>query len=134
MRTNLEILLSDWGRRQDIRRDKALGYPTSSAFTKERVNYDGYGYSGPEACTADGDMARIDDAINHLHPDMRVVITAQYTWSGPVKKKADRLRISNRDYYYHLDAAHKHLATVMGGSFATGYEPKLCAHIAALCA
>jgi hypothetical protein len=134
MRTNLELLLSDWGRRQDIRRDKALGYPTAAAFSKERVDHDGWGYSGPEACAADGDMLRVDGAINSLHPDMRVIITAHYVWAGPVKKKADMLHMSNRDYYYALEAAHKHLAHNMGGVYAKGYEPKLCAHVAALCA
>lgn len=134
MRTNLEILLSDWGRRQDISRDGALGYPKASAFTKERVNYDGYGYSGPESCAADGDMVKVDESISHLHPDMRVIIIAHYVLAGPVKKKAADLRMSNRDYYYALDSAHKHLSHNMGGIYATGYEPKLCAHVAALCA
>lgn len=134
MRTNLEILLSEWGHRQDIRRDRALGYPTAAAFSKERVDHDGWGYSGPEACAADGDMLRIDDAINHLHPDMRVVITAHYVWNGPVKTKAAKLHMSNRDYYYALEAAHKHLSHSMGGKYETGYEPKLCAHVESVCA
>jgi hypothetical protein len=135
MRTNLEILLSDWGRRQDIRRDKALGYPTSSAFTKERVDHNdyGWGYTGPEACAADGDMARIDDAINHLHPDMRVVITAHYVWAGPVKTKADRLHVEKRVYYFTLEHAHKQLSQHMGGVYTTGYEPKLCTHLEQAC-
>jgi hypothetical protein len=41
MRTNLELLLSDWGHRQDIRKDRALGYPSASAFSKERVDQGG---------------------------------------------------------------------------------------------
>lgn len=125
MRTNLEILLSEWGHRQDIRRDRALGYPTAAAFSKERVDHDGWGYSGPEACAADGDMLRIDDAINHLHPDMRVVITAHYTWAGPVKTKHDKLRLSRAAYYFRLEAAHMQLSHLMGGAYATGYEPIL---------
>lgn len=135
MRTNLEILLSEWGRRQDIRRDKALGYPTASAFSKERVDQGGYGwgYTGPEACAADGDMVRIDDAINHLHPDMRVVITAHYVWAGPVKTKADRLRVEKRIYYFTLEHAHKQLSQAMGGVYTTGYEPKLCTHLEQVC-
>lgn len=132
MRTNLEILLSDWGRRQDIRRDGALGYPKSSAFTKERVNYDGYGYSGPESCAADGDMAKVDECINHLHPDMRVIITAHYVWAGPVKRKVDMLRTTRTAYYETLEYAHKQLSHSMGGNYATGYETKLSGHLAEL--
>ncbi|MDF8361926.1 hypothetical protein [Achromobacter anxifer] len=134
MRTNLEILLSDWGRRQDIRKDRALGYPTSAAFSKERVDQGGYGwgYTGPEACAADGDMLRIDDAINNLHPDMRVVITAHYVWAGPVKRKVDMLRTTRTAYYETLEYAHKQLSHTMGGSFATGYETKLSGHLAEL--
>lgn len=124
MRTNLEILLGEWGRAQDIRRDKALGYPTAAAFSKERVDHDGWGYSGPEVCAADGDMLRIDDAINHLHPDMRVVITAHYVWSGPVKRKADLLKIARTAYYETLEYAHKQLSHSMGGRYETGYEPR----------
>jgi DNA-directed RNA polymerase specialized sigma24 family protein len=132
MRTNLEILLSEWGRAQDIRRDKALGYPTAAAFSKERVDHDGWGYSGPEVCAADGDMLRIDDAINHLHPDMRVVITAHYVWAGPVKRKADLLKMARTAYYETLEYAHKQLSHSMGGTYATGYETKLSGHLAEL--
>lgn len=125
MRTNLEILLSDWGRANAIRKAGALGYPTSAAFSKERVQHDGWGYSGPEACAMDGEIARVDQAIDNLHPDMRVVITAHYTWAGPVKTKHDKLRLSRAAYYFRLEAAHMQLSHLMGGAYATGYEPIL---------
>lgn len=132
MRTNLEILLSEWGHRQDIRKDRALGYPTAAAFSKERVDHDGWGYSGPETCAMDGDMAKVDTAINLLHIDMRIIIVAHYVWPGPVKRKVDMLRTTRTAYYETLEYAHKQLSHTMGGSYATGYETKLSGHLAEL--
>lgn len=125
MRTNLELLLSDWGRRQDIERDRALGYPSQAAFAKERVDHDAYGYSGPEALLPDADILRLDKAINSLHPDGRVIIVYHYVVSGPVKAKHDKLGLSRAAYYFRLEAAHLQLSHSLGGRYATGYEPIL---------
>ena len=81
----------------------------------------------------DGDMAKIDEAINLLHADMRTVIIAHYVWPGLVKTKADRLRVEKRVYYFTLEHAHKQLSQAMGGVYTTGYEPKLCTHLEQVC-
>ncbi len=129
MRTNLEILLAEWGRRQDITKDGGLGFPSRSAFAREKVDYDGYGYSRPEACLPDPDLSRLDSAIDGLHPDGRVIIAFHYARPGPVKKKHEKLNLSRAAYYFRLEAAHLQLSHAMGGHYATGYEPILSRHV-----
>ena len=126
-RTNLEILLSEWGELKARENRPGLGYPAESTFAQMRV--DGQRRADPEVFLADDDIRRLDVAIGELHPDMRAVITAHYIWPGPVKVKADRLGVSPRTYYSNLEFAEKTLAYRMGGRYEVGYETKLCAHV-----
>lgn len=133
MKTNLEILLGEWGRWQAGMNRTGLGYPSTSAFTQERVQSSA-NRDNLYVLMADDDMRRVDCAIAKLYPDMRSVIIAHYVGTGPVKVKAHRLGISIRVYYSTLEFAEKQLAHAMSGHYATGYEPKVCAHIAEMCA
>lgn len=132
MKTNLEILLSEWGEWQAGMNRSGLGLPSQSAFARMRVDHDRAATS-PDVKLVDDDMRRVDAAINDLHADMRVVMVAHYVWGGPVKTKADRLKLQPRVYYFALEHGHKQLSHVLGGIYATGYEPKLCTHMDALC-
>jgi len=130
-RTNLEILLSEWGELKARENRPGLGYPAESTFAQMRV--DGQRRADPDVFLADDDIRRLDVAIGELHPDMRVVVTAHYIWAGPVKTKAWRLGIQPRVYYFHVEFAHKELANKLGGIYLRGYEGKLCTHVESEC-
>lgn len=119
-RTNLEILLSEWGELKARENRPGLGYPAESTFAQMRV--DGQRRADPDVFLADDDIRRLDVAIGELHPDMRAVITAHYVWAGLDKQKIERLQISRTGYYDHLKYAHRQLAFAMGGRYMCGYE------------
>lgn len=127
-RTNLEILLSEWGHWQVAQAAIGLGFPKESPFAQMRV--DGQRRSDPEVFLADDDIRRLDVAIGELHPDMRAVITAHYIWTGPVKAKTERLNLSRTVYYRYYEFAHKQLAHAVGGKYMRGYETILSPHVA----
>lgn len=127
-RTNLEILLSEWGALRARENRPGLGYPSESTFSQMRV--DGQRRSDPEVFLADDDIRRLDVAIGELHPDMRAVITAHYIWAGPVKAKTERLNLSRTVYYRYYEFAHKQLAHALGGKYMRGYETILSPHVA----
>ncbi|WP_233236334.1 hypothetical protein [Bordetella sp. LUAb4] len=130
MRTNLENLLSEWGGWKAGHNRTGLGYPRASAFTRMRV--DGGHWHQPAVGLADDDLRRVDDAIEALHPDARVVLAAHYIWPGLVKNKADRLQLSRSSYYFRIESAHQQLSHAMGGIYARGYEPILSRHVEAM--
>lgn len=132
MKTNLEILLSEWGRWQAGMNRTGLGYPSETSFSKMRVDCDRHASVG--ALLVDDDLRRIDMSISRLHPDVRVVVVAHYVWAGVVKVKAHRLRLAPRQYYLELEHAHKQLSHDLGGRYSDGFETKLCAHLDSLCA
>lgn len=132
MKSQIEILLGEWGRWKRGENRTGLGYPACSAFQRERVD----GGRGVEVMVAlvDDDLRRVAEEVETLHPDYRAILTAHYVAPGPVKTKADRLSTSVRVYYSMLEHAHRVLSHAMGGRYKAGYEPKLCAHVAAVCA
>lgn len=128
MKTNLEILLGEWGRWQAGMNSSGLGLPSETSFSKMRVDCDRH--RGVNVLLVDDDMRELDAAIQRLHPDVRVVITAHYVWPGAVKTKLDRLFLSRAMYYFKLDFAHQQLSHNMGGAFTCGYEPATVAAVA----
>jgi len=122
-RTNLEILLSEWGELKARENRPGLGYPAESAFARMRV--DGPRCADPEVWLADDDIRRLDAAIGKLHPDLRIVVTAHYVWPGVDKQRYDRLRMSKTSYYDHLKFAQRQLAFALGGRYMQGYETTL---------
>lgn len=125
MRTNLEILLGDWGRWKAIQDDAGLGYPSEAAFSKMRVDCNVH--QGSSVSMVDPDLRKVDGAINRLHPQYRAVVAIHYKMQAPVKVKHDALGIARRTYYDYLDFCHKQLSHEMGGIYATGHETKLSA-------
>lgn len=132
MKTNIEIILGEWGTWKRGENRHALGYPDAASFTEEYV--DGKRRSDPTAFMVDDDLRRLDRHIQHIHADYRSILIAHYVGTGPVKVKADKLSTSVRVYYTVLEHAHRMLAHLMGGRYATGFEPKLCAHLDQVCA
>lgn len=122
-RTNLEILLSDWGHWQVAQAAIGLGFPKEAPFSQMRV--DGQRRSDPEVFLADDDIRRLDVAIGELHPDMRVVVTAHYVWPGLDKQRYGRLGMSRSNYYHHLQFSHLQLAFALKGKYMRGYETEL---------
>lgn len=114
-KSNIEILLGEWGAWKRGENRSALGYPRQSAFQNMRV--DGQRRSDPYALLVDDDLQRVDRNINALFPEARRVITAHYVWPGPVKVKLDRLAISRTGYYDMLDCGHKQLSHWMGEGY-----------------
>lgn len=128
MKTNLEILLGEWGSLQAGQNRTGLGLPSSSAFTHERIDQ-----SQREeiyVLMADDDIRRVDELIQQMHPDMRIILIAHYVWSGPLKCKVPRLALSKSLFYFKLDCAHQHLSHTLGGRYEYGYEPILSRHLA----
>lgn len=131
-RTNIEILLGDWGGWRVGENRGGLGYPSRSAFQAMRV--DGQRHADPDVPMVDDDMRRLDALINAMHPDYKAVLTLQYISPGLVKTKAGRLRVSIRSYYTTLEHAHRMLAHSMGGRYMMGWQTKVCAHLDLTCA
>ena len=120
-KSNIEVLLGEWGAWKRGENRRALGYPSHTSIHNLAV--DGQRGVEPDVLLVDDDLRRLDVAINKLHPDMRVVITAHYIWAEPVKVKIDKLSISRSVYYRHYEFAHKQLAQSLGGRYMAGYEP-----------
>lgn len=115
-KSNIEILLGEWGAWKRGENRSALGYPDQAAFQRMRV--DGQRGADPDVLLVDDDLSRLDNQISALFPEARRVITAHYVWPGPVKAKLDRLAISRTGYYDMLDGAHKQLSHWMGEGYA----------------
>lgn len=132
MKSNIEILLGEWGAWKRGENRSSLGYPDQAAFQRMRV--DGQRRSDPHALLVDDDLMRADQFIGCMHGDYKAVLTVHYVASGPVKTKAHRLKTSTRIYYTILEHAHRSLAHSMGGKYNNDFTPKLCAHVDSLCA
>jgi len=132
VKSNIEILLGEWGAWRRRENKNPLGYPDQSAFVRMRV--DGQRQSDPYALLVDDDLRTADDLIKAMHPDYTLILATHYIKSGPVKTKAHGLRISVRAYYVNLEHAHRTLAHQMGGKYESGFEPKLCTHVDLVCA
>lgn len=129
MRTNLEIILGEWGRWQVAQGDVRLDYPSEAAHIRVRV--DGPGRRR-DPLAAEEDVRRIDGAILRLHPQYRSVMLAHYKWPGPVKIKLDRLGLSRTGYFDTLKFCHMQLAHEMGGRYLKGYDTKSSGLVEAL--
>ena len=115
IKSNIEILLGEWGawKRGDNR--SALGYPDHANFNQMRV--DGQRYAEPDVLMVDDDLRRLDRYIDHLFPEVRAALIAHYVWIGVVKAKLDRVKMSRTGYYAHLEYAHKQLSHWMGDTY-----------------
>lgn len=111
-KTNIEILLGEWGRWKRGENRNPLGYPAHSAFMTMRV--DGGDTCSPDVLLADDDVRRLDLEVKDIHPEYRAVLIAHYVRIGPVKTKLDRLGISRSLYFFRLEFATKQLAFKMG--------------------
>lgn len=112
MKSNIEILLGEWGAWKRGENRSALGYPSASAFQNMRV--DGQRSPDPDALLVDDDLCKLDREINAIHPEYRSVLIAHYVRPGPVKSKLDSLRVSRSLYFFRLEFATKQLAFQMG--------------------
>lgn len=115
-KSNIEILLGEWGAWKRGENRSVLGYPDQSAFNAMRV--DGQRRSDPDVLLVDDDLRRLDVYVSRLFPDVTLALTAHYVWPGPVKAKLDRVRMSRTAYYAHLEYAHKQLSHWMGDGYA----------------
>jgi len=116
MKSNIEILLGEWGAWKRGENRSALGYPSASAFQNMRV--DGQRSPDPDALLVDDDLRKVDRQISSLFPEARSVIVAHYVWIGPVKIKLDRVQMARTRYYDLLDMAHKQLSHWMGEGYS----------------
>ena len=112
MKSNIEILLGEWGAWKRGENKSSLGYPGSSAFQSMRV--DGRRAPDPDALLVDDDLRKLDREVNAIHPEYRSVLIAHYVRPGPVKTKLDVLRVSRSLYFFRLEFATKQLAFQMG--------------------
>jgi len=119
MRTNVEILLGDWGRWKAIQDDAGLGYPSEAAFSKMRVDCNVY--AGANIPMADPDVFQVNVVIGTLAPFYQKVIRVQYTVPGSWKKKPEVAGMLKTAYFEALKAAHIQVAHHMGGKYARDY-------------
>lgn len=115
MKSNIEILLGEWGAWKRGENRTSLGYPDQSAFQRMRV--DGQRRAEPYALLVDDDLQKLDGHINRLFPEARTIVVAHYVWLGPVKAKLDRVRASRTRYYDLLEMAHRQLSHWMGDGY-----------------
>lgn len=115
-KSNIEVLLGEWGAWKRGENRRALGYPSQSAF--HNVVVDGQGkVAEPDVLLVDDDLNRLDRHMDALFPEARRIVTAHYVWVGPVKAKLDRLNISRTGYYDMLDCGQKQLSHWMGSGY-----------------
>lgn len=124
MKSQIEILLGEWGRWKRGENRTGLGYPSRSAFQQMRVDGD----RGVEVSVAlvDDDVRLIDELIELLHPQAKAVLTAHYVRIGLVKTKRDALKMTRTAYYDCLEFAHQFL----GHNWASRSPTKVSGHIA----
>lgn len=115
-KSNIEILLSEWGAWKRGENRNVLGYPDQSAFMTMRV--DGLRRTDPYALLVDDDLRLLDKYIDKLFPDVKAVVVAHYVWTGSSKSKQSRLKLTRTAYYTHLDYAHNQLGYWMGDGYA----------------
>ncbi|MCX5592038.1 hypothetical protein [Alcaligenes endophyticus] len=123
MKTEVEILLGEWGRWKRGENRTGLGYPSSSAF-RERV--DGERRSEADTPLSGDDVRQLDRLIGMLHPEARAVLAAHYIRIGPAKTKMAALRLGRTAYYGLLDFAHQFLSHQRSIYFQT----KVSGHLA----
>lgn len=110
-KSNIEILLGEWGAWKRGENRSVLGYPDQSAFQQMRV--DGSRGADPDVLLVDDDLRRLDAEIHQLHPDFRAVLIMHYVRPGPVKVKLDTLGVSRALYFFRLDFATKQVGHKM---------------------
>lgn len=121
MKSNIEILLGEWGAWKRGENRSSLGYPAQAAFARMRV--DGRRLDAPSVPMADDDLRQIDREIGSIHPEFRAVLVAHYVHPGPVKAKLDKLGVSRSLYFFRLDFATKQLGYQMGYRAPVDYRP-----------
>ena len=115
-KSNIEILLSEWGAWKRGENRRALGFPSQAAF--HNVVVDGSGkVPEPDVLLVDDDLERLDRCISALFPEARRIIVAHYIWTGPVKAKLDKLGVSRTMYYDMVANGQKQLAHWMGEGY-----------------
>lgn len=124
MKSQIEILLGEWGRWKRGENRTGLGYPSRSAFQQMRV--DGDRAAEVDVALVDDDVRSVDSLVELLHPQARAVLTAHYVRPGAVKTKLDTLRMTRTAYYDCLDFAHQFL----GHNWANRAQTKVSGHIA----
>lgn len=114
-KSNIEILLGEWGAWKRGENRSTLGYPDHANFNQMRV--DGQRRAEPDVLMVDDDLRLLDRHIGNLFPEVRAALTAHYVWIGVVKAKLDRVKMSRTGYYAHLEYAHKQLSHWMGAGY-----------------
>lgn len=112
MKSQIEILLGEWGRWKRGENRSVLGYPRKAAFMVMRV--DGGNCTAPLGFVSDKEVERLDAEVSAIHPEYRVTLAAHYIWPGTIKEKLGRLSISRALYYFRLEFATKQLSFQMG--------------------
>ena len=112
MKSQIEILLGEWGRWKRGENRSVLGYPKKAAFMVMRV--DGGTHMDPSEFVSDKEVERLDEEVNTIHPEYRAILSIHYVRPGTVKEKLERLSISRALYYFRLEFATKQLAFQMG--------------------
>lgn len=88
----IRIKLAQWGLRN---RAKGMGYPTMAATEKARIGRGGL-YREPELPP---DLADIDNAVNKLPPQHRMMIAECYTHRGTHEEHRLRLSMPESTYF-----------------------------------
>ena len=112
MKSQIEILLGEWGRWKRGENRSVLGYPKKAAFMVMRV--DGGTHMDPSEFVSDKEVERLDVEVNAIHPEYRAILSMHYVRPGAIKEKLERLSISRALYYFRLEFATKQLAFQMG--------------------
>jgi len=115
-KSNIEILLGEWGAWKRGENRSVLGYPEKSAFMVMRV--DGQRRSEPDAPMVDDDLRRLDTMIGDLFPDARRVMIAHYVWIGVWQDKIKQVGMTKTNYYAYLDSGTRQLAHWMGEKYS----------------
>src|SRR5690625_7790520 len=113
-KSNIELLLSEWGAWKRGENRNMLGYPSQSPYMRFRV--DGQrSASDPDVLLIDDDLRQVDRCIEKLYPGVKTVVVAHYVWFGTSKSKLKHMRLTRIAYYTYHESVHNHLHHCMGG-------------------
>lgn len=110
--TYINNRLNDWARWLLMRSDGGQGYPGQSAFVRLAGGTKPGAYIPPGL---DEDAWEVEQAVQSLKPELKLVVQAFYCHTGTVEQKAKECHCHRDTMYARLDRAHGLIMDYLNG-------------------